>query len=407
MRASGSGWEHPQSLPGNPLGSPGNPLGPPQTLCLRAAARDRACRAANEHLGAAVGVHGNVWVCKHNGGDTGGCGSTEGVPIGVCDSQSECAHTRVHGRSTGVGVHCTGVGVHRLGVCVCAGGCGCAQHTAAPTCLGAMQGCSPQNILFSSKPTHCSPNQPISLASLPVPPPDEPFLPLNQPFFPQTHPVLPFPPLPPPYHAVPLQWSAAGSRKTAPSASARGTTGSWGSTVCTGCCSGCGSCGTPASPTLRNSSDPPLPHTHTLYPLCFPPPPTTHSLKCWEMVLGCASAGNKAPSSDPFCCQEQLQVLEEGHLCPPPPPFGHLCPPHVGTCLLFTPNAFPPTPPNPLRSPFSPYFCPLPTPPAPDTRLLPPPCRHAGSPSLTPVLPLLCCLGFPLPEGGLRKPASA
>lgn len=102
----------------------------------------------------------------------------------------------------------------------------------------------------------------------------------------------------------------------------------------------------PASPTLRNSSDPPPvpPPINTACILSVSPhPSTTHSLKCWEMVLGCASAGNQALSPDPFCSQEYLQVLEIGSHPPPPPHlFQHLCPPHVGTHPLFTPNASPP-----------------------------------------------------------------
>lgn len=336
MRASGSGWKHPQSLPGNLLGSPENPLKPHRGfLCPRAAAQHRTHRAANEPLGAAVGVLGNACRCAHiKGGTRVGVGGSHEC---VCDSESERAHTRVHGCSTGVGARSAGVGVHRLGVCVCTGGCGCAQHTAAPTCLGATQGCSPQNNLIFHQTNPFSPETNLfSLHACSPPPQTSLFSPLTDLFF---------PPLPP-NHAVPPQWSAAGNRSTAPSASARGTTGSWGSTAWAGCCSGCRSCEMPASPMLRNSSDPPLspPPINTACILSVSPHPSTmHSLKCWEMVLGCASAGNQALSPDPFCSQEYLQVLEIGSHPPPPPHlFQHLCPPHVGTCPLFTPNASPP-----------------------------------------------------------------
>lgn len=335
MRASGSGWKHPQSLPGNLLGSPENPLKPHRGfLCPRAAAQHRTPRAANKPLGAAMGVLGNACRCAHiKGGTRVGVG---GSHERVCDSESERAHTRVHGCSTGVGACSAGVGVHRLGVCVCTGGCGCAQHTAAPTCLGATQGCSPQNNLIFHQTNPFSPE--TNLFSLQACSP----LPSNQPILPSNRPV--FPPLPP-NHAVPPQWSAAGNRSTAPSASARGTTGSWGSTAWAGCCSGCRSCEMPASPTLRNSSDPPLsppPHKHSLYPLCFSPPLHHALIKvlgngawlclCWE----------PSALSRPFL-QPRVPAGVGNRIPPPLPPhlFQHLCPPHVGTCPLFTPNASP------------------------------------------------------------------
>lgn len=171
----------------------------------------------------------------------------------------------------------------------------------------------------------------------------------------------------------------------------------------------------PASPTLRNSSDPPLspPPINTACILSVSPHPSTmHSLKCWEMVLGCASAGNQALSPDPFCSQEYLQVLEIGSHPPFPPTYFNTCvlpmlvpvpylhpmrPHHLDT------NSYPQPLSNPTWVPIYPIFLPLP-PQTPDS--FPPPKTHRVSP-LTPVLPPLCCLGFSLPEGGLRKPASA
>lgn len=66
-------------------------------------------------------------------------------------------------------------------------------------------------------------------------------------------------------------------------------------------------------------------------------------------------------------------------------------------------NSYPQPLSNPTWVPIYPIFLPLP-PQTPDS--FPPPKTHRVSP-LTPVLPPLCCLGFSLPEGGLRKPASA
>lgn len=113
----------------------------------------------------------------------------------VCDSESERAHTRVHGCSTGVGACSAGVGVHRLGVCVCTGGCGCAQHTAAPTCLGATQGCSPQNNLIFHQTNPFSPETNLfSLHACSPPTSNQPILASNRPVFP---PPTPKPHCPP------------------------------------------------------------------------------------------------------------------------------------------------------------------------------------------------------------------
>lgn len=308
-----------------------------------------------------MGVLGNACRCAHiKGGTRVGVG---GSHERVCDSESERAHTRVHGCSTGVGARSAGVGVHRLGVCVCTGGCGCAQHTAAPTCLGATQGCSPQNNLIFHQTNPFSPE--TNLFSLQACSP----LPSNQPILPSNQPV--FPPLPP-NHAVPPQWSAAGNRSTAPSASARGTTGSWGSTAWAGCCSGCRSCETPASPTLRNSSDPPLslpPHKHSLYPLCFSPPLHHALIKvlgngawlclCWE----------PSALSRPFL-QPRVPAGVGNRIPPPssPPPIST---PVSSPCWYLSPiytqcvpTTWTPIPtPNPFLtppgSPFTPYFCPF------------------------------------------------
>lgn len=81
-----------------------------------------------------------------------------------------------------------------------------------------------------------------------------------------------------------------------------------------------------------------------------------------------------------------------------PVPYLHpMRPHHLDT------NSYPQPLSNPTWVPIYPIFLPLP-PQTPDS--FPPPKTHRVSP-LTPVLPPLCCLGFSLPEGGLRKPASA
>lgn len=145
----------------------------------------------------------------------------------------------------------------------------------------------------------------------------------------------------------------------------------------------------PASPTLRNSSDPPLsppPHKHSLYPLCFSPPLHHALIKvlgngawlclCWE----------PSALSRPFL-QPRVPAGVGNRI--PPPPFP---PTYFNTCVLpmlvpipylhpmhphhLDTDSYPQPLSNPTWVPIYPIFLPLP-PQTPDSFL---PQRHTGFP---------------------------